>query len=331
MIDEVSMMDGTQLDLIYMAIDDATKKEGKPFGLNIVGDFCQLAPVKGKWAFDADSWPKFAANTERLTKIWRQTDPAFINALNLVRAGEAAAGAKAFEGLGKWAVGLDNMFDGTTIFSKNVDVDNFNKLRYAGVQGKEIELRSRRWGKLRKEWDMIPDRFRLKIGAYVMILSNAQMDYATPDAELAYANGDCGHIVEFGPGLVRVKLARNGNVVDVPFIERFVESKERPKESYYIGLEPQDQPIYDDRKKKYLLGGIMYMPLRLAYAATVHKTQGLTLDRIQVDIRGHFFGSPSMAYVALSRVKSAEGLRIVGTPQLLERRISIADAVKPWV
>ena len=73
------------------------------------------------------------------------------------------------------------------------------------------------------------------------------------------------------------------------------------------------------------------MPVRLAWATTVHKSQGLTLDKVQIDIQDPFFGSPNLAYVALSRCRTPEGMTLVGTPTTLEHQINLADEVVPWV
>lgn len=251
--------------------------------------------------------------------------------LNLARKGESKDAAEALRGLAKWVVATDNNFEGTTIFSKNADVDRFNTLRYMQLTGKELRFRSQRWGKLRGEWKIIPDAFNLKIGTYVMILTNAPRQ--GPQTLLDYANGDQGKIVEFSPNGVYVKLDRTGLTHLIPFITRRYESKETPDPNVRTQEQGggKEAPYFDAEKKRWVYGGITYLPVRLAYAATVHKTQGLTLDNVQLDIRGHFFGSPNMAYVALSRVKSPKGLRIVGTPELLARRINIAPEVLPWV
>jgi ATP-dependent exoDNAse (exonuclease V) alpha subunit len=92
-----------------------------------------------------------------------------------------------------------------------------------------------------------------------------------------------------------------------------------------------DQIYFDYEDGKWVIGEIYYYPLRLAYASTVHKSQGLTLDRVQIDFINQFFGQPSMAYVALSRVRTAEGLRLVGTPKLLEERCNVARKVLRWI
>lgn len=78
-------------------------------------------------------------------------------------------------------------------------------------------------------------------------------------------------------------------------------------------------------------GAVRFYPLRLAYASTVHKSQGLTLDRVQIDFRDAFFASPSMLYVALSRAREAQGLRLVGTPEQFARRCQADPRAAPWI
>ena len=90
------------------------------------------------------------------------------------------------------------------------------------------------------------------------------------------------------------------------------------------------RPYYDYDKDVYVLGEVVYMPVRLAWATTVHKSQGLTLDQVQVDMGHGFFGGPSMAYVALSRVRSPEGLTVVGSPSLLQKRIKAPAECERW-
>lgn len=80
-----------------------------------------------------------------------------------------------------------------------------------------------------------------------------------------------------------------------------------------------------------IIGTVAYMPLRVAYAATVHKTQGLTLDRIQVNIRDGFFKQPGMLFVALSRARTPEGLRIVGDPRAFMERCRVDGRVVRWL
>ena len=328
-IDEVSMMDGVQLDVIHNALEEVNRTLQRPLGIVLTGDFCQLPPIKAPWAFDASCWSKFAANTTRLTKNWRQGDGRFLDALNLVRSGKGKDAAEALRNLVEFAPTLDTHFDGTTLVSKNVEVDRFNAISLARLQGPEIIVASSLWGKERGEWKNIPQALKLKVGAYVMILSND-----TPD--FTYVNGDCGHVKEFDGEKFWIKLVRTGETVGISTIERFNEQQRLPhaltkEEKQLRQRGPGLHVHYSKGRKRWILGGVIYYPLRLAYASTVHKSQGLSLDCVQIDCRNRFFSLPSMAYVATSRARTAEGLRIVGTPDLFARRVSVSPKVREWL
>jgi len=129
-VEEVSMMDGVQLDILYRALCEANRyKETEPMGLMLVGDFAQLPPVNASWAFEAACWPGFAAHVERLDYIWRQDDAMFILALNHARAGRGVAAVGILDALGvTWHSQRDLDFDGTTIVPKNDMVSRHNSM-----------------------------------------------------------------------------------------------------------------------------------------------------------------------------------------------------------
>ena len=340
------MMDGRQLTIIYQAIKELNELAGmegtgRRFGLVLTGDFCQLPPVKSPWTFEQEVWSEFEAHTVKLTKVWRQDSAKFLEALNHLRRGEGREGAEKLTGLVKWKASIQRDFDGTTIVAKNDEVERHNRLALNALPGAVIGLPGSSWGTLAKgqpkrdqgEWKNIPEVLQLKVGAYVMILANCMMD-----GELVYANGDCGHVerVNEGSRTVGVRLVRTGEVVSVAPVTRHHATKDEPEQGYYDPTHNTSQwdgkePYYDPKKKRFLLGGVTYMPLRLGYASTVHKTQGLSLDRIQVDCRAFFFGNPGMAYVALSRARTPEGVVVVGTPRLFEARVKVDPKVLPWL
>ena len=84
-------------------------------------------------------------------------------------------------------------------------------------------------------------------------------------------------------------------------------------------------------KRRFVEGQCELWPVRLAYASTVHKSQGLSLDRCQIDIRDHFFGQPAMLYVALSRCRTMERLRVVGQRERFVRQCAVDERVRPWL
>lgn len=333
-IDEGSMMPAEQLDTLYQAVVEANQRKiitkNNPDGLGIVfvGDFCQLPPIKARWAFEAECWLEFEKGVQRLEKNWRQGDGAFLDAINALRTGNGEEGASLLTSTpAEFSESLDLHFPGTTIMAKNDEVDRFNWQALQRVRGEKFSVNSKRWhvAKPPGEWKNIPERLELKIGAYVMILAN-------DTREFTYANGDCGLVVGRDSTSVQVRLARNDEVVSIGLIERKVHSPDKdnfgkaiPKTSTWGGV------WFDDLAQKYCIGSIRYLPLRLAWASTCHKSQGLTLDRVQLNLRNHFFSSPAMTYVSVSRCRTPEGLRIIGSPELLAERCKIDPRVKRWI
>jgi ATP-dependent DNA helicase PIF1 len=348
-IDECSMLDGLQLDILYQCIkmcNEVLSMSGKPpLGILLVGDFCQLSPVKAKWCFQAECWPFFKASTERMTKIWRQTDVRFLEAVNHIRSGRGMVGATLLHQMGvEFVKHADTTFTGTTIIAKNEAVDNFNWLCHSKIPGVPKVVSSDRWvttgRQMPAEWNNIPQSLGLKPNAYVMILANDNPDFT-------FVNGDCGNIIDFdeATGDFGVRLVRNKEEVRIGRITRKVTQKEPPDELLlkYPGKAEDDlkeldftpnTPYWDPssgRSGLWVTGAISFYPLRLAYASTTHKCQGLTLDRIQVDLNQNFMSYPGMTYTALSRVKAPQGLRIVGSPALLGSRTHTDPLVMEWL
>jgi ATP-dependent exoDNAse (exonuclease V) alpha subunit len=93
----------------------------------------------------------------------------------------------------------------------------------------------------------------------------------------------------------------------------------------------QGTRYYDPQQRGVVVGEIKYLPLRVAYASSYHKVQGLTLDNVQVNVSHYWAGQSAMCYVALSRARSIEGLRVVGDVGRLARRIKTDSRVRRWV
>ena len=360
-LDEVSMCSHDTLDLLVRVFDDVNQNLAhgeRPIGFICTGDFCQLAPIADRkpgagavrsrtkaavpWAFDAATWPRFEANTTKLTKVWRQSDTRFLAALNYARGGQGAMAADALASAGvKFETCVDMDFDGTTLVGKNDEADRFNQIALDRVKGRLIGLPARRWGKARSEWKNIPDRTVLREGAYVMLLANKY-----DEGQLQYVNGDCGHVRGIQPSLapgvppsIIVELVRNGQEVYVESIVRGVESKEKPDDMVVaVSLAAKDdfggflaKPHYRGSVKRYVAGQVEYYPVRLAYASTCHKAQGLSLDRVQIDFRGWMMGGAAMSYIALSRGRTIEGLRVVGMKEVVAAKCKIDERVRKYL
>jgi len=322
-IDEVSMMDSEQLDMIHDTFKKVAKHEDvtEDLELNLVGDFCQLSPVKAKFAFEARCWPEFEANTLKLDKVYRQDNMLFLEALNEIRAGKGRSGVDLLKKCGVKFHDKLTKYSGTTIVPKNESVDNYNKTLFNEVPGDIIRVATNRQGIQSNDWKepKIPDVLELKIGCLVMILAN-DSTFKT------YANGDQGIVEAFDSqtGMFQVRILsglkeRNGKSVWVSKVTRVF--KDNPRDPFTGEL----------GKGKEVVGSVEYMPLRLGYASTVHRSQGLTLDNVQIDFRDRFFGNPGMMYVALSRCRTPEGLRLVGSEEMMVKRTVVNQKVKRFL
>ena len=364
-LDEVSMLAADQLGFLVHAIEAVNNREyvldtkddddgvNPSMGLTLVGDFLQLPPVKAEFAFKAPEWDRFAKHVRTLTTIRRQADPGFITMLRDARAGRGERVADYFQSRNLLQQETDDAYPGPTILAKNDSVDRYNALRLQRLPGAPLTFQSARWGKQRSEWGNpqkppstwgIPETLTLKEGALVMILANRRLTIDPDDPttkRLVYVNGDLGELMGadmetayFLPGgipvhqrVAYVRLQRTGEVVSVFPVERQVKvpcDSARRKELREQGHEDRVDGKWE------IAGAITYMPLRVAYATTVHKSQGLSLDAVQVNVRDAFFKTPGMLYVALSRARTLEGLRLVGSRAAVIERATSDPQLKEW-
>lgn len=357
LIDEVSMMDGDQLTILVKAIDELNgrgyvldKVDDDPdapspeMGLTLIGDFAQLPPVKAPFAFESEVWPRFKDGTVKLTEIRRQADKSFIEALQAVRRGDGAYARDFFSKHLRDTT--DQHFNGPTILAKNDAVGRFNAIRMAQLSTPLFSFPSSRWGKMRGEWGNhekdpqtwgIPQETGLKSGCIVMVLANKREDgLGHPSTRpFLYVNGDLGTYLGPADGKLpeagaMVKLQRTGKETLVQYVEREYlvpcDSARRKELKGQGKLE-----VLRGEGKYEAVGGISYLPLRVAYATTVHKSQGLSLDACQISIREPFYKTPSMLYVALSRARTLEGLRLVGSAAALAERATVHPKVLPYL
>lgn len=347
-IDEVSMMAAEQVTFLKKAIDEVNGRgyvigkydsddDGTPPSMSVclVGDFCQLGPVKAHYAFESPEFDSFRAAMVTLTEIKRQSDPDFVTMLRAARAGRGHVVAEYFASRNAIHQETDDHFDGPTILAKNESVDRFNALRLSQLSGATLTFPSHRWGKLRSEWGQlekpehtwgVPKVLTLKEGALCMVLAN----YRDPETHrLLFVNGDLGVVLgqdENGSAIVR--LQRTGEEVEVYPIERKVRV---PCDSARRAELLRDGKGDRIDKKWEIVGEIVYTPLRVAYASTCHKSQGLSLDRVQLNLRDAFWRTPGMVYVGLSRCRTAEGLRVVASPQTIIERCTSDPKLREWL
>ncbi len=284
-IDEISMLTGRTLDFIdYMMRQ--VRHDKRPFGgvqVIVVGDFLQLAPVRKDvrenydWAFLAKVWKEANFTNIYLQKIYRQDEGEFVGTLNDFRNGTISERSrKLLEGR---VIDFPDE-DIPRLMTHNAQVDNWNKAMVKKLPGSEYVFKAETEGPDFQveylERNLItPKELVLKPGALVITTANSK------DAnETEFVNGEMGKVMAISNDMVTVQTAR-------------AELQVTP---YTWQYDWQDDFSATFRQ----------FPLRLGYALTIHKAQGLTLDRALVDIRAA--REPGQAYVALSRVRSVKGL-----------------------
>lgn len=331
-IDEASMLTREALEILH----ENASKVG--LGLVLVGDFLQLPPVvvdneteRPWWAFQANCWNAFSENLVWLQKNHRQTDALFLDGLNHLRAQRGSEALARFKQCGvnfTTQAELDYRFPGTTIVGTNAMRQSFNARMYGSLTGGEFIYRAERWGKQRQEWKKeIPESVSLKVDARVMILQNKKDD----DEGLLYANGDTGTVRCLTSDCATVERDRDGAVLEVSFAEK--DDAEIIGHAYEDLLDPDTGKSISRRviKKSPATGGVKFMPLTQAWAITVHKSQGLTLGAVQVNLPEPFYGHPAMVYTACSRCKTPENLVLVGGDRYLVQRTRMDQLVRGWI
>ncbi|MEI6835959.1 MAG: PIF1 family DEAD/DEAH box helicase [Candidatus Falkowbacteria bacterium] len=293
-IDEISMLSASRLDLVD-AICQLVRKNSHPFGgLQIVlsGDFFQLPPVaRGsedkRFALEAEVWSKMNLKICYLEEQHRQEDKKFFALLNALRGRQNLADVKKSLSA-RLNKEVKSKIKPTKLYTHNFDVDSYNDLELSRLRGESKFYEMRYQGlpnlvdKL-KGGCLAPEVLELKIGAVVMFVKNNFKEF--------YVNGTLGKIIGFDEdsGFPLVETIK-GDVI------------EAKRESWAV----------DDSSG--VLASISQIPLRLAWAITIHKSQGLSLDCAEIDLSKTF--EYGMGYVALSRVRSLAGLKLLGLNNL---------------
>lgn len=327
-IDEVSMC---RLDLFGYVARTLLSYDGKPKQVVVVGDFYQLPPVlsteKGEarawqmipeyadkvFAFQAPEWKLLDIMTVELTENMRQKDKAFISALDDIR-----------EGIPNFTPFGCRQSPNTKAITlcpnnKMATSENERHLNQLIKRGRKRQLfRESATGVLRNMEDRELEKYRLTgkqvelcIGARVIVLVNAK--------DGTYVNGDMGDVTDLCETAIHVKLDSGRNIS----LEQYTWSVQE----YQI----VDKVNKDTGKKEKVsslveIGSIKQIPVKLAWAISVHKSQGQTYDCC--NIRCGFWTEGQM-YVALSRCRSLDGLRILG--ELSERELMCSEEVKEFM
>jgi len=288
-IDEVSMLHHFRLDLVERIIR-SFKRNNFPFGgmqVILCGDFFQLPPVsrqgemKARFAYHSQTWQNLELKVCYLEEQHRQNDKEYLAILNAVRDGEV--NEEIFERLkSRFNQKPESSILPTKLYSHNINVDAENDREIKKLAGEifEYQMSSRGADALvatLKKGCLAPERLQLKKEARVMFVKNS--------FESGYANGTMGVVIDCSPSSITVKTVR-GKIIEVM---------------------PGSWQIEEAGKVK---AEITQYPLRLAWAITVHKSQGMSLDAAEVDLSRSF--EKGMGYVALSRLRTLNGLQLMG-------------------
>lgn len=297
-IDEISMLHDYRLDMID-EICRIVRKKDEPFGgIQVImsGDFFQLPPINrgdsraGGFVVNSKVWQELDPTICYLAEQHRQDDEVLLDILNSLRAGELRRhhAEKLLE-----RVNVEPASDEllTELHTVNIDVDKLNDTKLDELEGDEIfytqaTTGSESYVETLQRSVLAPATLRVKKGALVMAVKNS--------LDRKYVNGSLGTVIDFEQS------------TEYPVVEF--------KNGKVVTMSPDTWELRDGDKKR---ASISQIPLRLAWAITVHKSQGMTLDAARIDLRKAFV--EGMGYVALSRVKNLNNLYLTGINQMALR------------
>jgi len=300
-IDEISMVRADTMDYIDSVLR-FIKGNTRPFGgiqLLMIGDLFQLPPVyqndwhllkkfyNGPYFFDSLAFKKQPMLTFELTKVHRQKDPIFIEILNCVRNGSISE--QLLNQLNQHYKPLpknDEIADYVTLTTHNPLVKQINEDRLSELSGKAYHFKAEIIGDFAKEAYPTEEELLLKENALVMFIRN------DTSGKKQFYNGRTAKITSI-----------SGDVIKVIFLDDHT--------AYELSRETWDNTKYslsdaDQKVVESSAGAFSQFPIRLAWAITIHKSQGLTFEKAIIDVGAAF--AHGQAYVALSRCRSLEGL-----------------------
>lgn len=301
-IDEISMVRADVLDAID-AVLRRVRRSQKPFGglqLLMIGDVHQLAPVAKpeEWEvlspyydtpyfFGSQVLKKAPYVCVELEHIYRQHDDDFISLLNKVRNNQMDIDcARVLNSRFKPGFVPKDEEGYITLTTHNYQADQINESKLAAIKEKPLTFKAEVHGTFPENTYPTKEELELKIGAQVMFVKN------DPTPEKAFFNGKIGHLVGYDEKEGTVTVLSEGERITVPKLKW-------QNMEYTINAENQD---IEEKE----IGSFTQIPLRLAWAVTIHKSQGLTFDKVIVDAGQAF--AHGQVYVALSRCTSLEGL-----------------------
>ena len=308
-IDEVSMLRADVLDAMNFMLQTVRKSQ-QPFGgvqVLFIGDLLQLPPVvknqewdvlkryyDGVFFFHSEVVRQYPPLYIELEKVYRQSDQIFINLLNNLRNNNVSREDVAL--LNQYTNPTFNIKDNPgyiTLSTHNAKADQINIDALKGLTTKEYSYMSEVVGEFPEKIYPIEAKLSLKVGAQVIFIKNDL------SAEKRYYNGKMGIVKTLTKHEIFIEF-ENKEVIEV---ERY------EWQNVKFTVDPNTKEIVEE-----VMGTFSHYPLKLAWAITVHKSQGLTFDKAILDVSKVFL--PGQAYVALSRLRSLEGLVLLSPIQM---------------
>lgn len=319
-IDEVSMVRADMLDTIDQFLRKYGRDEFRPFGgtqIVLVGDLYQLPPVvtnsekqiiserySSPYFFSASVYKLNIFKIIEFSQIFRQSDEQFINFLNLVRTGEVTSGDMRMLNKNVTDKLNDNYI---TLTTTNSIANAINEARLNEMDSREFLFPAKIEGNFPTEGKSLPIDLELKLkkGARVMFVRN--------DKQKRWLNGTLGTVKDLEEGIIKIKIDKSdgGKVVEV-------------KKEEWENIRYSYDPITHQVEEK-VLGKLIQYPLRLAWAVTIHKSQGMTFDHINLDFSRSPFAH-GQTYVALSRSRSMNGISL--TQEIWPTDVIVDEEIK---
>lgn len=296
-IDEVSMVNADLLDAVDRSLRQARQRPLEAFGgvqVVLFGDPYQLAPVPGDaderayfadqyrsmWFFDAKVWQETDLRIFELSTIHRQHEQEFKYMLNAVRHGQVTAEiAQRLNETGARPAPTDGAI---TLATTNATVNRINATELARLPGRVLTAKAEITGEFGGRAYPADESLELKVGAQVMFLRN--------DSDQRWVNGSVGAVTK---------------IADTVFVE--VDGEEHEVQPAVWEKYKYSYSAATKQLKRDIVAEFTQFPLRLAWAVTIHKSQGKTYDRAIVDLGSRSF-APGQTYVALSRISELDGL-----------------------
>lgn len=300
-IDEISMVRADTIDRIDSMLRNIRGSQ-RPFGgvqLLMIGDLYQLPPVyQNDWPvlkafytspyfFDSLVFKTFPLVSFELTEVFRQSDPTFIKILNSIRNAEKNVSLLTILNRQyKPKITADALSDYITLSTHNSSVSKINQSRLEDLKGEPLVYKATIVGDFPKDAYPTEPELRIKIGAQIIFIKNDS------SGKKQYYNGRAAKIIAASTNSIQVRFLDDGSEFDV-----VAETWENVK----YALQESEGKIAESS-----IGSFTQYPIKLAWAITIHKSQGLTFDKAVIDVEAAF--ASGQTYVALSRCRSLEGL-----------------------